>query len=244
MKLGLDYKHKVLKVHPEWLVGYYPLDEKEKDWANVFDWSAQGNHGTATAITPRHGLGADGTKTSPLFGTSSVIDIYSAGFAADASLTELTVAAWCKVLDNGVWDDSTVRRILTIGAHATTDVILLEKTATANTLRAAYVGGSTTDSVSPTVYESLDKRTQWFHLGMTVSVLDDSLIVYLNGEQSGSTQTGLGTWSGAMLSTICVIGAANSSALTPWSGWLQHVGIWNETLSAADFKYLYDTGKG
>jgi len=238
--LGLNYIQKIKKVHPEWLVGYYPLDERDKDWANAFDWSTQGNHGTATAITPRHGLGADGKKTAPLFGTGSVVDLYSAGFAADMSLTELSVAAWIRVLDNSVWSDSTVRRILTIGAHATTNVILLEKTATANTLRAAYVGASTTDSVSPTFYEALGK-TAWIHFGMTVSVLDDEMKVYLNGVQSGSTQTTFGTWSGAIASTICVIGAANTSAASPWSGWIQHVGVWNETLSAADFAYMYKT---
>jgi hypothetical protein len=244
MKLGLNYNHKVLKVHPEWQVGVYPLDEKEKDWTNVFDWSTQGNHGTATALTPHHGRGADGKKTAPLFGTGSYIDLYSAGIASDLSFTEFSVAAWCKVLDNSVWSDSTVRRILTIGATATTNVIILEKTATDNTLRAAYVAASTTDSVSPTVYESLDYHTQWFHFGMTLSVIDDELKVYLNGAQTGTTQTTFGSWTGSLASTICVIGAANTSATSPWSGWLQHVAVWNETLSAADFAYLYDTGKG
>jgi len=242
MRLGLNYRSKVRGVHPEWFAGYYPLDERDKDWANCYDWSTQGNHGTYTGVKLREGMGADGTRNAPLFNeTTSVIDLYSAAFVADASTTEFSVAGWCKVLDNSVWSDSTVRRILTIGATATTNTIILEKTATANTLRAAYIAGSTTSSVSPTVYESLDYHTQWFHFGMTVSALDDAMIVYLNGVQTGTTQSTLGTWSGAIATAICVIGAEDTTVANPWKGWLQHVAVWNETLSAADFAYLYKT---
>jgi hypothetical protein len=61
---------------------------------------------------------------------------------------------------------------------------------------------------------------------------------YINGAQVGTTQTSLGTWSGALDSAQTCIGAANTTPASVHSGWLAHPAIWNVALTPAEVAWL------
>jgi len=151
--------------------------------------------------------------------------------------------AWFKVLKNSVYSDATVRRILTIGAHATTNLVLLEKTATANTFRLAYIAGGTTDSVSPVIAHrgTGPFKEEWHQLVLVWDTVADAVYAYVDGAYS-DTSTTLGTWSGSLLSTACVIGSSSTTAANVWSGWLSDIAVWKTALTADDVDYLYKRG--
>jgi hypothetical protein len=203
------------------------------------DHSIQGNNGTAAAVTLNHGLSATGRKC-PLFdGSSSYVDVYSSALNSDFGAAVGSAMAWFRVLDTSVYSDSTARRILTIAANATTNVVILEKTATANTFRAAYIAGSTTDSVSPTIYDPGTYDTRWhqFVLVWDKTTLN-KILVYVDGALSSTSST-LGTWSGSLSSSLCVIGSSSTTAADVWSGWISDVALWSVALTANDVEYLY-----
>lgn len=234
--LALGYKDKVLKIRPEALIGYYPLDEQRG--SAVYDHSLQANVGAATAVTMAHDTGVDGLP-APLFdGSTSYVNIYSSALDSDFSETAGSASVWVRVRDKTQLENTTRRGILSLAANATTDAVLIERTTTANTFRLAYIAGSTTKSVSPTYYDPYTYEIGWIHLGMTWSTTADALIVYVNGAQSGTTQTSLGTWSGSLAATLATIGATATTPSNVWSGWIQHVAIWNAALSADDMKRL------
>lgn len=236
--LGLDYRNKVKYVYPHALYGYWPLESRAGS-ATMEDWSLQANHGTATATNLNHALSAAGRKCPRFDGSTSYVDVYSAGLNTDFGAAVGSAMAWFRVEESGVYSDSTKRRILTIGAHATTNVIILEKTVTANTFRLAYVANSTTDAVSPTIYDPGTYSTKWHQLVLVWDLTTaDKVYAYVDGALSSTSST-LGTWSGALLSTACVIGSSSTTAADVWKGWISDVALWSVALSAADVAYLY-----
>ena len=233
--LGLGYKKKVGLIHPESLIAYYPLNE-ERGTA-IRDHSLQANAGTSSAVSLANDTGPDGLP-APLFdGSSSYIDIYSSALDSDFLETAGSASVWVRVRDNTQLTNTTRRGILALGAD-TSNIVYVERTTTANTFRLAYIAGGTTKSVSPTLYHDGTYEIPWVHLGITWSVSGDAVKVYLNGAQSGSTQSSLGTWSGALASTLCTIGSINTTPSSAWNGWIAHVAVWNSVLSADDMKRL------
>ena len=86
----------------------------------------------------------------------------------------------------------------------------------------AWDAGSTVKAVTDA---SLASTLNWFQIGLTVDKTGDKVIAYINGAQVGSTQTGLGTWAGALAATLCNIGAAATTPTAVWSGLIAHVVI-------------------
>src|SRR3970040_3135048 len=117
-------------------------------------------------------------------------------------------------------------------AEATNNAVVIEKTAVANTFRVAYIAGGTTKSVSPVIYEPglSDMGKNWHHLAITLSTTADEAKVFLDGAQSGSTLTSLGTWSGAVASDLFVLGSASTTAANVWLGWVRQHAIWSVVL--------------
>ena len=233
--LALNYKDKVKSIRPESLIAYYPLDE-ERGTA-IGDHSLQANHGTATSVILADDTGPDGLPAPRFDGTNSYINIYSSALDTDFSETTGSASVWVRVLNSAQLENTTRRGILALGAD-TSNIVYIERTTTANTFRIAYIGGGTTDSVSPTFYKDGSYEIPWVHLGVTWDVTNNELKAYVNGVQSGTTQASLGTWSGALASTLCTIGAINTTPASGWSGWIKHVAIWNAELSADDMLRL------
>lgn len=107
--------------------------------------------------------------------------------------------------------------------------ITLQQSATDNVFDFNYVAGGTTDTVAATI-----SSTGWNHLGLVVDVAGNAMKAFVNGVQSGTTQTGLGTWVGALASTHCCVGVQNTGGTLPYGGNLFMLKIWNIALSDAE----------
>jgi len=219
------YTQKVLALSP---LGYWPLN------GSANDASGNGYNGAATAVTYGTGIG-DGGQAGVFDGSTSFVDIYSAGFAGAFNNQELTLAIWCKVSAAGVWADAKARQVFRLRAD-NSNIAVLARTATANQIQSNYLAGGSTKPINDT---SLAASTAWFHLAVTVSKSGDAEKFYINGAQVGSTQTGLGTWAGALASNTTAIGSAtNASSGLAWSGSLAHAVIFTSALSAAQVASL------
>lgn len=227
--VNTSYGAKVLTIDPTNLIQFFKLNEQSGTTAT--DFSPEANNGTYNAGVTLNNtpfLTGDG---APLFdGTGDVLDIYSAGLAADFSFTEFSLTAWVKVRSSAVWSDGTDRRVFTILVDGNNFIFIRRATA-ANTLNFIYDAGGTAKQVQIGSQSSVD----WMHLALTVSASNNRLKAYINGAQVGSTQTGLGTWSGSMLSSASVIGGNTTGATANiWNGWIAYPTIYKAELSAAN----------
>lgn len=225
-----SYARRVLRTRPGNFVGYWPMSETAGTVA--FDLSPQGNNGAYTGVDlAQPGIG-DG-RVCPWFdGTNDFNNIYSAALNTDFNAAAGTMAAWARVNAASVWTDSGYRVVVQLRTDDSNQIYLLKQN-TNNTIRALYRANNVTQSVDTTL-----SLTGWFHLALTWDTAADEVKAYLNGVQSGTTQTGLDTWAGALDSTLCHVGAYSTVPASIWHGWLAHVAIWNAALSAGEMAYL------
>lgn len=228
----LAYTNKVIATSP---IGYWPLAEAAGATV-ALDESGNGRNGAYKAagepIAGQTGIG-DG-RTSALFdGTNDFVNIFTASLQAAFNSAEGTMAVWCKVSAAGDWGDATARRPLYFQTDANNRV-RFEKTTAAGQLAWVYIAGGT----NKTVLLNGNVTTDWFHLACTWSKSADQFKAYINGAQSGATQTALGTWVGSLSATSTTIGAADTIGSNPWKGFLAHAAVWATPLSAATIATL------
>src|SRR4030067_1007358 len=162
------------------LIGYWPLDEAAGA-STVTDYSGQGNDGTPSNVTFGQGGIGDGRTAASFNGTTSYVDVYSAGLDADFNGDEYTFAIWWKVSSSAVWTDGTQRRMFRIQGNG--DVVSARKSVTNNTITFVFQNGG--------VFVTIDAgqtTTAWTHIAMTGSLSGNSWKAYLGGAQTGSTQ--------------------------------------------------------
>jgi hypothetical protein len=82
---------------------------------------------------------------------------------------------------------------------------------------------------------------------MTVSKAADQLKFWkrspaagARGMQLGSTLTGLGTWAGTLASTLCNLGAYDTTPIEPHSGWLLGGALWTKAIPEVDLQAAGD----
>lgn len=113
------------------------------------------------------------------------------------------------------WTDGLTRFLMTIGVDASNQQNI-RSTAGDNNLTVRTIQGGTTKAITITT-----STTSQFGVGMTVSESaggSGEMKVFFNGTQSGSTQTGLGTFAGTIVNSGSVIGAINNTPSNVWSG--------------------------
>lgn len=210
------------------LIGYWPL--WEPSGVTAYDISGRGHHGVHTGVTlGETGIG-DG-HTSPLYdGTNDFTNIYSAGLGADFNGAEGTLMIWAKVANAGVWTDGTFDTPVDFKVDVSNRVVFSKRNVD-NRTQCFYIAGGTTDSVVITM-----SLTGWFSLAMTWSASNDEVIVYLDGVQSGATQTGLGTWAGEPGTAL--IGSEPVAPFNPWSGNLAYAALGARALTPAQILSL------
>ena len=215
----VQYFQHIKRLFGSALIGYWPLDEAAGA-STVTDYSGQGNNGTPTAVTfGQAGIG-DGRTAASFNGTTSNCDVYSAGLVADFNGQEGTFAIWIKLTSTVLTDGtSDYAIILQVDAN---NFIWIRKQTTNNQLAWAYSAGGTSKSGS-----SSFSLTSFAHLALVWSLSGDYVKFYLNGSQSGATQTGLGTWVGNLAATTTVIGASNNTSVSEWNGLLAHAILTN-----------------
>jgi hypothetical protein len=216
----VNYMQAVLALAP---FAFWPLSEA--GGTTAYDRSGNAYNGAYTGVA----LAEPGlfNKTCPYFdGGAASCNIYSAGMAGAFNGQEGTLAIWAKVYDSAVWSDSTNRYPIMLYVNAD-NTFYLRKPTLANLIYVFYRAGAVTKQVNIST-----STTGWAHYAMTWSKTADQMIAYFNGAQSGSTQTGLGTWAGALTSGSQLLGSA-------WNGWLQYTALWDRPLSPAEIASLY-----
>lgn len=221
------YYERVISIQPTMLIQYLRLNEVAGTAAN--DISTQENDGVYASVELANATGPDGVLCAHFDGTGYV-NIYSAPFLADFTGQEFTIALWCKAENVSIWSDGVVRRMIGLENADGTNFIRISKTATAGRIGIDYKAGGTAKVVNINSVSTTD----WFHLCMTVSKAADEFKVYINGEQTGTTQTGLGTWTGNLVTTQCNIGAYTQVPANPWIGWIAHSAIWKIALTPSE----------
>lgn len=231
---NLLYSDLILSLSP---IAYWPLNDASGSAAvNLVSAALNGAYTACTLAQ------AQAPFTAPLFdGSTSYCNIYTAALNTAWNRSETSLSIWVKVAAAGVWTDATNRRAFSMFTSSTQDGMFCGRTSTNGQFtHFDYLGGAT-----KSVLLTGQSFTAWKHVVLTVSDANDQCIVYHNGAQVGTTQTGLGTASAnALTSTACCIGAQTTTPATVWSGWLAHCALWNRPLSAAEVANLYAWGVG
>lgn len=228
----VNYTQIVQQTAPTNLIAYWPMAEASGTVA--VDASGNGRDGTYTAVT----LGAvgigDGRTAASLDGTNSWINVFGASFQSAFSGAQGTVSVWWKVSGSGVWTDAAFRNLFRFRVDASNHVQIF-KSNVDNRIDFNYLAGGTSKTVSVTGLST----TAWQMAAITWkdASAGDQVIAYLNGVQTGATQTGNGTWAGSLSSTNTTVGASSISS-SRWSGTLAHAAVWTTPLSAAQIATL------
>ena len=143
---------------------------------------------------------------------------------------EGTILTWAKVPD---WTDGIISWPVYLGVDAFENAIAISKRDTNNAIQFDYFA-KTTETISKTSVS----ETGFMALGMSWSLSGDAVKGYYNGVQEGSTQTGLGVFSGQLASNRTLLGARTSTPTQPFTGNEAHAQIYNKALSADEIAYL------
>jgi hypothetical protein len=221
---GVPYRERLLADHAAGLLVYWPLDEASGTTAA----DASGNNRNGSYVGAGVTLGVtgigDGRTAMRCAGTTNVMtgnasaNGLNTAFGA-AAPTAGTIQAWVRITSSGVWTDAAARYALEIIGTAQNRISLLKST-TSNTITLAHRGSNVLKQINATLSDLL-----WHHLALTWDTAADQLKAYVDGVQSGSTVTGLGTWTG---NALVHAGAQNATGTSgPWSGDLAHPAIWS-----------------
>lgn len=218
-----------LAIEPAKLLAFFPLNEGSG--SNIIDVSRP--QPSSYSITNGYaGVTWGGTLSPtgepvPLWdGTSDYGNIYTAALAAAFNGAEGTIALWAKVSAAGVWTDGTTRRLINIRVNIS-NALSMSKSSVSGTISWAYAAGG----IPLTIAAGSQSSLGWFHVALTWDKAADQFKAYLNGQQSGSTVTGLGIWAGALTATECAIGAFNTIPNNVHSGYLSNVYISSKALT-------------
>jgi hypothetical protein len=222
------YYRTILNTQPASLIALWRLSETSGAVAN--DSSPENNDGAYTGVALANAAGPDGVAVPYFDGANDYVDLHSAGLAADFNGAAGTLAIWVDA--NIAWADSNAR-IFTILLADTNNFLFIDKSA-ANTVLFSYKSGGTAKTVTlvPVTPAS------WFHVALTWDKANDELKAYYNGAQTGTTQTGLGVWAGALSSNQCLIGANTKTPTFVWDGWIGPTSLWKAVLTPAEILAL------
>lgn len=223
-----SYLSAVQGVDPTHLVAIWQLSETAGTTAA--DSSGNAHDGTYSGPTLNAVTFSDGSPAPSFDGINDYVNIYSSGLASAFNKDEGTVFVWAKT---SAWTDATIRYLTHFSAD-TSNRVRIFKTATNNQLNFSYLAGGTTKQV---LDASLSGTSAWFSAAETWSKAADQFKAYLNGTQAGTTQTGLGTWTGSLSSTATLIGANNTGAAF-FSGKLAYVVLFNSAQSSGNITTL------
>lgn len=222
--MSLRYTNRVLTLGP---IAYWAMGETGGTAA--LDATVNARNGIYTGVTlGLSGIG-DGRSAATFDGATSYNNIYSAGLAGAFNGQLGSVIIWGKVSAAGVWTDGTARRLIYLAAD-TNNRVSLVKAAANNEIDWLYVAGATSKSAGITSFSPSGA----FCAGLTWDKAGDAVKFYVNGVQSGATQTGLGTFAGSLAAATTLIGAISTAPANVWSGILAHGAIFNRALTAAE----------
>jgi len=239
LRSGWPYYNKALQdIWPGNLKFYWPLWEESGAVANnIAPVSGAAFNGIHINTTRLFGIG-DGRRSAFFNGTTSAVDVFDANFHNHFNGHEGTLVIWGKVLNAGVWTDSTARRLLRFRDNANNE-IFFRRLSTDNRLNVSMDAGGV-NVASDIITSTLD----WFMMSATWSEAADEFKVYFNDAQNSVTVNGLGVWAGGgMTADQTQLGANSINPVTSgWSGFLAHCMDWDYPLELDKIQALYNLG--
>lgn len=231
---GVDYIAKVLGVGAANMLAYWPLNETSGATAD----NAQGTaarDAAYTGVTLNNVTGPDGENGAPLFDAANdYVNVFTTSLQSAFNGNEGTFACWLKVANAGVWGAAGTPYVVHFRVNGNNFIRIY--ISAANTLTFERVAAAGSKSVAHT-----SSDTAWMHIALTWSDAGDALKAYINGVQTGATQTSLNTFAGSIGSTQSVVGAFSITPASVWNGWIAHPALWNTPLSDANIAALADT---
>jgi hypothetical protein len=212
------YYQKILNLFGSSIIAYWPLWEPSGSVAA--DMSGNGRNGVYTYAGVHLGYpGIGDGRTCPYFdGEWGYVNCYSAALAAAFNGVEGTILIWPKAYNAGIWSDGKYHYTCEFEVNEDNVTRILKNLT--NELKWLYTAGGVMKVVSLTV-----TPTTWMHLGMTWSKSNDRMRAFYNGLQTGTDQTGLGTWVGAPNADETMLG--NRLNTLTWYGYLAHGAVLN-----------------
>ena len=178
--------------------------------------------------------GPTGSDYSYLFdGINDYVDIYSPEINSFFDPTKGTLLALAKVSGAGVWTDSSIRVVAKINSDSSNQ-IGISRTATNNQLQINYSAGGTNKVILTNSLNSTD----WMLFAVTWDTIADEVKAYINTSQTGSTQTGLGTWVGNLSTTQTIIGANITTPSLVWDGFEAYPILFRDVLTLTDIQAI------
>jgi hypothetical protein len=214
------------------LIAYWRLNESggtavEDSGNNNYDAVANGVTWGQTGI-------GDG-DTAPLFGTGDYVNVYSAGLSGAFNGAAGTLMCWLQVSSAGVWSDGAYRYMVELYSNSSNE-IYIHKMAITNMVAFYYKAGGASNTIANFI---TTPDAAWHCVALTWDKAANQVKAFWDGAQFGTTQTGLGTWSGSGFSSSkCTVGADNTSGHNVWNGCLAHVVLWNAALTPAEIESL------
>ena len=203
---------------------YWPLDEAAGSVVHCLVDPA--NNGTYTGVTlANDATGPFGTAAPFFDGANDYAIANSAALIAAFDGTEGSMMVWAKVANAGVWTDTVSRETLYLVTDGN-NFIQSRKDGGANLQRNRYRAGGIVSAANTAC-----SNTAWVQWVLTWSLSADEMKAFINGAQWGATQTGLGTWAGALGAVY--IGASSAAPGNVYHGWLAHAALWDRALPAA-----------
>jgi lysophospholipase L1-like esterase len=209
--------------------------------STLLDASGNARNGvTGGATGPTLGVSGIGNdKTAVSFpGSAAFINWYSTSLAGAFSGAEGTLIVWSKVSGAGVWSDGTARYIARLSADGSNDIRILRSSSNNNAVLIQHIAGGT----SRFIYANSNASTAWQMYGLTWSVSAGQVFAYVNGAifESGLASLGApGTWAGSLATTLCTIGAGDTSSNSVWSGSIGHAVLLNRAATPAEMMSAY-----
>ena len=184
-------------------------------------------NGSYTGVTLGQASGNEALGTAGLWdGVNDKGELYTATLAGTFNGAEGTVLGFVKMSGAGVWADGVQRWICFLQADAN-NYVRISKATGANTFVFFYNAAGTGELQIPTL-----SLTDWFMVDMTWSASGDVVTYGINGAASGSDDTGLGTWAGALASSSTQLGGLNAAGVH--DGYLSHWAVYSRALTRAE----------
>jgi hypothetical protein len=240
---GLSIAGRIQSIETANLISYKILGEASGTVAvDQINSAMNGTHNNVTLA--QQGIG--GYTSASYNGTTSNTLTYTAALAAAFNGAAGTIIAYAKPSGASIWTDGAARYVRRLFANSNNQIRIYKSTSN-NTIYANYTAGGTSNDVSTTAFGG---NTSWMFLAITWdknSGATGEVKFYGNVSgtvaQIGTTQTSLGTWSGAIADNYTSIGSAATTPIaSPWSGLLQHMPIYTKALTLAELQIIYGNG--
>lgn len=233
-----DYSARVLSVEPDDLVVYFPLWEEAGIVADNLQGDASGDgEYQATYVLGEEGIG-DSPNLSTLLDAGGTpggwVKTYTSYLNNNWDPDEGSIMLWMKAKNAGVWTNNANMALWRWYVDGNNFIYLKKMNGASNELSFQRRGSGT--------YKNVDiarTDTDFMCLGMSWSVSDNKMKIFINGEKQGTTQTGISAFaSSTLVEASSPLGAASNTPDQEWNGWVAHAAHWSKVLTPLQFAHL------